>query len=138
MPSTLYQGHLCSLLSPWKALSPSNYMVFFPMFVVSCSSQRSTLNSFFLIFLLFIYSHVHTLFGSFLPPAPLPHLLTPSPLSSMQVLYTAVSLWHSHTIHLNVSHPSQVLYVYPSLLAPPEMHFAYFTYYHNLTHLVEG
>jgi hypothetical protein len=26
-------------------------------------------------FLLFIYSHVHTLFESFLPPAPLPHPL---------------------------------------------------------------
>jgi hypothetical protein len=41
-----------------------------------------------LIFLLlFFYSHVHTLFGSFLPPAPLFHLLPPSPLSSRQVLF---------------------------------------------------
>jgi hypothetical protein len=35
---------------------------------------------------LFIYSHVHTLFGSFLPPAPLPHPLSPSPLTSGQNL----------------------------------------------------
>jgi hypothetical protein len=33
-------------------------------------------------FILFIYSHVHTLFGSFLPPAPLPHPLRPPPSPS--------------------------------------------------------
>jgi hypothetical protein len=32
-----------------------------------------------LFILLFIYSHVHTLFGSFLLPAPLSHTLSPSP-----------------------------------------------------------
>jgi hypothetical protein len=30
-------------------------------------------------FFLFIYSHVHTLFGSFLHPAPFPHPVPPSP-----------------------------------------------------------
>jgi hypothetical protein len=39
---------------------------------------------FLFFFLLFIYSHVHTLFGSFLPPAP---LLPPSSLSSRKVLF---------------------------------------------------
>jgi hypothetical protein len=34
----------------------------------------------FLSFSLFIYSHVHTLFGSFLHPAPFSHLLLLSPL----------------------------------------------------------
>jgi hypothetical protein len=33
----------------------------------------------FLLLLLFIYSHVRTLFGSFLPPAALPHSLPLSP-----------------------------------------------------------
>jgi hypothetical protein len=46
----------------------------------------------FLLLLLFIYSHVHTLFGSFLPLTPLPHFLSPSPLSSRQVLFC---LYHS-------------------------------------------
>jgi hypothetical protein len=30
-------------------------------------------------FFLFIYSHVHTLFGPFLPPCPLPPLCPPTP-----------------------------------------------------------
>jgi hypothetical protein len=38
-------------------------------------------------FLLFIYSHVHTLFGSFLPSALLYHPFPPSLLSSRQVLF---------------------------------------------------
>jgi hypothetical protein len=42
-----------------------------------------------LIFFFFIYSHVHTLFGSFLHPAPLPHpsppLLGPSGRSFLEV-----------------------------------------------------
>jgi hypothetical protein len=40
----------------------------------------------FYLLLLYIYSHVHTLFGSFLPPAPLPQPLPPFPVSSRQVL----------------------------------------------------
>jgi hypothetical protein len=40
---------------------------------------RDTLFFFFSFFFLFIYSHVHTLFGSFLPSAPAPTL---SPLPS--------------------------------------------------------
>jgi hypothetical protein len=35
---------------------------------------------------IFFYSHVHTLFGSFLPPAILPHSFPPSPLTSSQVV----------------------------------------------------
>jgi hypothetical protein len=39
------------------------------------------------IFLLFIYSHVHTLFGSFLPPASAPTLFPPPlPLQAEPVL----------------------------------------------------
>jgi hypothetical protein len=41
--------------------------------------------------LLFFYSHVHTLFGSFLPPSPLPHHLPPSSLSSRQVLFCFIT-----------------------------------------------
>jgi hypothetical protein len=35
----------------------------------------------------FIYSHVHTLFGSFLPPAPCPYLFLPPSLTSRQNLF---------------------------------------------------
>jgi hypothetical protein len=38
----------------------------------------------FFFLLLFIYSHVHTLFGSFLPTAPGSHPLSPTPLASRQ------------------------------------------------------
>jgi hypothetical protein len=37
-------------------------------------------------FSLFIYSDVHTLFGPFLPPAPFPLPLPPTPLASRQKL----------------------------------------------------
>jgi hypothetical protein len=39
--------------------------------LIKCQGQVRT-------FFFFFYSHVHTLFGSFLPPAPLPHPLPPS------------------------------------------------------------
>jgi hypothetical protein len=39
------------------------------------------------LFFFFIYSHVHTLFGSFLPPAHLSHPSSPPRLSSRQVLF---------------------------------------------------
>jgi hypothetical protein len=41
----------------------------------------------FILFLLFIYSYVHTLFGSFLPPAHCPLPLFPPPLTSRQNLF---------------------------------------------------
>jgi uncharacterized membrane protein SpoIIM required for sporulation len=44
-----------------------------------------------ILFFLF-YSHVHTLFGSFLPPAPLPQPLPSSSLSCRQVVFC---LYHS-------------------------------------------
>jgi energy-converting hydrogenase Eha subunit F len=54
------------------------------------------LSLFYFIFL-FIYSHVHTLFGSFLHPAPLPHPLPPSPLplapKGVVLKRGGVSLW---------------------------------------------
>jgi hypothetical protein len=42
--------------------------------------------------LLFIYSHVHTLFGSFLYPAPLPHPF-PSPLLSFRQVWFCTCDW---------------------------------------------
>jgi hypothetical protein len=42
---------------------------------------------FFLVYLFFIYSHVHTLFGSFLPPISHPHPPSPTPLASRQNLF---------------------------------------------------
>jgi hypothetical protein len=41
----------------------------------------------FIYLFLFIYSHVHTLFGSFLSPAPNPLPLRPTPLASRQNLF---------------------------------------------------
>jgi hypothetical protein len=49
-------------------------------------------------FKLFIYSHVHTLFGSFLPPAPLLHPLPHSSLTSRQNLFCQADLDPSNRI----------------------------------------
>jgi hypothetical protein len=49
---------------------------------------------YFYFFLLFVYSHVCTLFGSFLPSAPHSHLPTPSPLVSRQNLFRAFLQFH--------------------------------------------
>jgi hypothetical protein len=56
---------------------------------IKCMAAKTNLTLglfYFIYFLLFIYSHVHTLFGSFLPPAPRPHLWPPFPLTSRQNL----------------------------------------------------
>jgi hypothetical protein len=68
---------------PLHAVIPNPYMLYFFNFRDQCIS------SFFNFYLLFIYSYVHTLFGSFLPPAPcpLPPLFTPPPLTSRHNLF---------------------------------------------------
>jgi hypothetical protein len=63
---------------------------------ICCDAYLSEINiilrkytSFFLLefFSLFIYSHVHTLFGPFLSPAPAPSLSSPTLLASRQNLF---------------------------------------------------
>jgi hypothetical protein len=47
-------------------------------------------------FFLFIYSHVHTLFGSFLLPVPLPHPLPPFPPSVLPLSLILLKKRHKH------------------------------------------
>jgi hypothetical protein len=62
-------------------------MTIYSSFIYNSSIEKKHIFQLGENFFLFFYSHVHTLFRSFLPPAPLPHPVFPSPLSSRQVLF---------------------------------------------------
>jgi hypothetical protein len=74
-------GQVCFLF--WKGENP---------FLRLTQLWVSPLYLFIYLYLLFIYSHVHTLFGSFLPPAPFPHALLPSPPQFQAVPILSLSL----------------------------------------------
>jgi hypothetical protein len=79
---------LPSLENPFYLFFFFLFFLFIYLFIIHLFVNMDKETALGILFIIIIfYSHVHTLFGSFLPPAPFFHPLPPYPLISRQVMF---------------------------------------------------